>query len=65
MARRNVSVYGLAKSSGVMLSTVQKLCAGESRNPGGWTLKRLADPLGVTVDYLLGVDAWQHGADHG
>src|SRR5262245_24530058 len=51
--RQRKTVYALAKSSGVPLHTVQKICNGESPRPGLWTVAALARALGVTLDSLV------------
>lgn len=54
--RRQTSIGKLAQAAHVPLSTVQKIAAGKSVNPGAWTIARLARILGVSVDYVLGLE---------
>lgn len=43
----------LAKKSDVLLTTLTKIEVGNNNNPTIKTLKKIADALEVTVDYLL------------
>ena len=54
MRRQGLSVRQLALRSGLPLSVVQKLIAGEDRQTSIWTLVQLADMLAVSLDYLVG-----------
>src|SRR4029450_11129371 len=54
MRRQGLSVRQLALRSGLPLSVVQKLIAGEGRQTSVWTLAQLADTLAVSLDYLVG-----------
>src|SRR5207248_5214251 len=51
---QGLSVRQLALRACVPLSAVQRICAGEGRQPSVWTLVQLADVLGVSLDYLVG-----------
>ena len=52
MHKRGLTIPGLARASHVPLSTVQKLCKGEGKQPSVWTVWALARALGVTIDFL-------------
>ena len=54
MRRQGLSVRQLALRSGLPLSVVQKLIAGEGRQTSIWTLVQLADTLAISLDYLVG-----------
>lgn len=46
----------LAADAGVPLGTLNKILNGETKNPTGRTLKKLAAVLGCSVEYLYGDD---------
>ena len=46
----------LAANAGVPLGTLNKILNGETKNPTGRTLKKLAAVLGCSVEYLYGDD---------
>lgn len=54
MHRHGWTIPKLAKAAHVPLSTVQKICKGEGKQPSLWTIWALARALGVTIDYLAG-----------
>jgi transcriptional regulator with XRE-family HTH domain len=51
---RNMSQAALAKKSGVAQGYISQMEAGEKKNPGIETLKKIAKALGVPVTELLG-----------
>jgi transcriptional regulator with XRE-family HTH domain len=52
--QRGWSIPQLAKAARLPLSTVQKICAGKSKQPSVWTIWALAEVLDVSMDYLCG-----------
>jgi DNA-binding Xre family transcriptional regulator len=50
---QQMSVYMLAKRAEVPLRTVQRIVAGEGKQPSVWTIAALARVLGVSVDDLI------------
>ena len=52
---RKLSQMELAARVGVRQSFISKLESGEQRNPGAIALKGLAQALGCTTDYLVGM----------
>lgn len=54
MGKRGISIPKLAQQAGLPLSTVQKIVAGKSKQPSLWTIRKLADTLDVSIDYLAG-----------
>ena len=60
---QHLTQQGLAESAGVSYSAVRKLEAGETTKPGIQIASKLADALGVSLDYLGGrTDCPQGGA---
>jgi plasmid maintenance system antidote protein VapI len=55
--RQQMSVYMLAKRAEVPLRTVQRIVAGDGKQPSVWTIAALARVLGVSVDALIAVPA--------
>jgi transcriptional regulator with XRE-family HTH domain len=49
----NLTQEELARLADVKLDTVRAIEQGRTRNPGLFTVLRLADELGVTLDSLL------------
>src|SRR5262245_37675878 len=54
---QQMSVYMLAKRAEVPLRTVQRIVAGDGKQPSVWTIAALARVLGVSVDDLIAVPA--------
>ena len=50
---QRISVYMLAKRADVPLRTVQRIVAGEGKQPSVWTIAAIARVLGVSVDDLV------------
>ena len=50
---QQMSVYMLAKRAAVPLRTVQRIVAGDGKQPSVWTIAALARVLGVSVDALI------------
>ena len=53
MTGRRLSAYKLGKMSGVSANHLGAILNGKIKEPGGGTLKKLADALGVAVDRIL------------
>lgn len=53
LEERNISVNKLAKEAYVPVSNIYKIVQGKNLNPGVYTVKAIADCLGVTIDELL------------
>lgn len=53
--RLGLSVAALARQARLPLSTVQKIAAGDGKQPSAWTIVELARALRVSTDYLLGL----------
>lgn len=49
LTEKDLTVSGLAYSSGISESTIKSILNGQSRNPGIVTLKKICDGLEVTV----------------
>src|SRR5215510_8585730 len=54
-----MSVYMLAKRAGVPQRTVQRIVAGEGKQPSVWTIAALARVLGSSMDELAGLHGSQ------
>jgi transcriptional regulator with XRE-family HTH domain len=52
--KERLTMYQLAKRTHIAESAIQRICAGEAKNPGAWTIAAIADVLGVSTDWLLG-----------
>lgn len=50
---KNIKVHDLAKKSGVHHSVIYRILKGDNKNPGIYTIKKIADTLGVTIDSLI------------
>src|SRR5215510_1175413 len=50
--QQGMSVYMLAKRADVPLRTVQRIVAGEGKQPSVWTIAALARVLSVSMDAL-------------
>ncbi len=48
-----IKVHDLEKESKVHHSAIYRILKGENKNPGIYTVKRLADALGVSVESLI------------
>ena len=53
MKQQNLTMYRLAKLSGLPESSVNRLVWGQTPDPRVSSLKKIADALGVKVDDLL------------
>src|SRR5262245_59833273 len=53
--QQGMSVYMLAKRADVPLRTVQRIVAGEGKQPSVWTIAAIARVLGVSMDTLAGL----------
>lgn len=50
---KNISVHKLAKDTGVHHSGIYRILNNENKNPGIYTIKKIADSIGVNIDSLL------------
>ena len=50
---KNIKVHDLAKKSQVHHSAIYRILKEENKNPGVYTVKKIADYLGITIDELL------------
>ncbi len=51
--QQNMTQKELAEKAGIDLFTLSKIETGTTPNPTIETMKRIADALGVSVDYLM------------
>lgn len=56
MERQGFSDYTLAKKTGISRTAIYYLKTGKRAQPSAEIVKRLAEGLGTTVEYLMGVD---------
>ena len=61
--QEGMSVYMLAKRAALPLRTVQRIVAGEGKQPSVWTIAAIARVLGVSMDALAGLPE-PEGAPH-
>lgn len=50
---KNISVHKLAKDTGVHHSGIYRILNNENKNPGIYTIKKIADSIGVNIESLL------------
>ena len=50
---RNISIHKLAKEADIPVSNIYKITQGKNLNPGVYTVKAIADYLGITIDELV------------
>lgn len=53
LRERNISIYKLSKEADVPVSNIYKIIQGKNLNPGVYTVKAIADYLGITIDELV------------
>lgn len=53
LEERNISVNKLAKEADIPVSNIYKITQGRNLNPGVYTVKAIADYLGITIDELV------------
>lgn len=53
LKERNISIHKLAKEAGVPVSNIYKIVQCKNLNPGVYTVKAIADYLGITIDELI------------
>ena len=53
MKERNISINKLAKEADIPVSNIYKFTQGRNLNPGIYTVKAIADYLGITIDELV------------
>lgn len=50
---KKLSVSVLSKKSSLSIRTIQKIEKGEIKNPGVYTIKKIAQVLGVSIENLI------------
>ena len=50
---KNIKVHDLARESKVHHSAIYRILKEENKNPGIYTVKKLADALGISVESLI------------
>ena len=53
LEERNMSIHKLAKEANIPVSNIYKITQGKNLNPGVYTVKAIADYLGITIDELV------------
>lgn len=53
LKERNISANKLAKEADISVSNIYKIIQGKNLNPGIYTVKAIADYLGITIDELI------------
>ena len=53
LKERKTNVHQLSRGAGVNHENVYKILKGKNKNPGVYTVKKIADYLGVTIDELI------------
>lgn len=53
LKEKSINVNSLAKEADVPVSNIYKILHGKNKNPGVYTVKKIADYLGLTIDELL------------
>ena len=52
LAKQHLSIYELAKRTGVHENTIRNIKTGKSQNPSFQTINRIANVLNVSLDYF-------------
>ncbi|WP_195251052.1 helix-turn-helix domain-containing protein [Romboutsia sp. 1001713B170207_170306_H8] len=53
LKERNINARILSRGSGVPHENIYKILKEKNKNPGVYTVKKLADYLGLTIDELI------------
>ena len=53
LKERNLNVHQISKGAGVAHENVYKILKEKNKNPGVYTVKKIADYLGLTIDELI------------
>lgn len=53
LKEKNINVNSLAKGADIPVSNIYKILHGKNKNPGIYTIKRIADYLEVSLDNLV------------
>lgn len=53
LKERNISIHKLSKEADIPVSNTYKIVQGKNSNPGVYTVKAIADYLGITIDKLM------------
>lgn len=53
LKERNININKLAQKAEIPVSNIYKITQGKNLNPGVYTVKAIADYLGITIDELV------------
>lgn len=53
LKEKNISANKLAKEADIPVSNIYKIVQNKNLNPGVYTVKAIADYLGITIDELI------------
>lgn len=53
LKERNINVHQISKGASVNHENIYKILKEKNKNPGVYTVKKIADYLGLTIDELL------------
>lgn len=53
LEEKNISIHKLSKEAEIPVSNIYKIIQGKNLNPGVYTVKAIADYLGITIDELV------------
>lgn len=53
MNKRNINARQLSRGAGVTHENLYKILSEKNKNPGVYTVKKIADYLGITIDELI------------
>lgn len=53
LKERSISIHKLSKVADIPVSNIYKIIQGKNLNPGVYTVKTIADYLGITIDELV------------
>ncbi len=53
LKEKNINVHQLSRGAGVNHENVYKILSEKNKNPGVYTVKKIADYLGITIDELI------------
>lgn len=53
LRKRNISIHKLSKEANIPASNIYKIVQNKNLNPGVYTVKAIADYLGITIEELI------------
>lgn len=53
LEKKGIKAYKMAKEVGISQGNIYDILNGKNKNPGVYTVKKIADYLGVTVDEII------------